>query len=197
MSLYSASIYFIYIYVDLLDACIQNSMNLNRWKYHICQVSTYIRKTHNDEEQPPDVNKGICPLVRDRNMQLVEIHNREKSLDILHDHPIVHEWINRLMCMNRDLSALFEVEGGGFFHRMGINNASGVEKWGAACTMGQSVEFHDDVTSLLQRNITLYVRKRMSYVLECLNEIRGPARQYVQYTYVEPWDTLMGPDDVF
>jgi hypothetical protein len=119
------------------------------------------------------------------------------SWDIIQDHPIVQEWRHRFMTMNSDLYTLFGAEGLGFIHRMGINNVSGVEKWGAACTMGLSIEFRDELNNSFPINLMTYVRQRVFYVLECLNEIRGDPHRYVRYKYIKPWETLLGPDNVF
>jgi hypothetical protein len=175
-------------------------MNL-RFRYRVGRFLSYFRRSHREEAQSlhlDDINDG-SHLAFQETMRDVEMYSHESLWDI-HDHPIVHEWRNRFLFMNRDLSALFAADGGGdgFITRMAINkSAAEIEKWNAACTMGISVEFQDEFTSFLQANITSYVHKRVSYVLACLRQIRGPSEQYIRCTYVDPWETLLGPDHVF
>jgi hypothetical protein len=172
-------------------------MNL-KLKYHVGRFVAYFRRSKRDQCSQLDKNDTECHIFVDENMQTVDMYSHECLWDI-QDHPIVKEWRVCLMSMNRDLSALFANCGeNGFMYRMGLNNsASELEKWNTACTMGISVEFRDEFTTLLHMNVTRYVRTRVSYVLSCLCKIRGPALQYVQYTYVDPWKTIVGPDHVF
>jgi hypothetical protein len=173
-------------------------MNL-KFKYRAGQIVSYLRRRMGGDQSSHlyEIQEGMVSsyeeIMRDMGM-----YSHDSLWDI-HDHPIVQEWRNRLLFMNRDLSALFaDDEGDGFIHRMAINkSAAGIEKWNAACTMGISIDFQDDFTSFLQANITSYVRKRVSYVLACLRQIRGPSEQYIRCTYVDPWETLLGPDHVF
>jgi hypothetical protein len=171
-----------------------------KFKNRAGELLSYFRQHRRGEGQSRHMDncKDESHLVVEENMQDDQMYSHEILWDIK-DHPIVHEWRRRLEFMNRDLSALFAGDGGdGFIHRMAVNkSASGVEKWNAACSMGISVEIRDVFTSSLQANITSYVHKRVSYVLACLCEIRGPSYQYVQYMYVDPWKTLLGPDHIF
>ena len=131
------------------------------------------------DDELETLKDDICPLVEHRQMYRVDTHYNEVT-----EHPIVQEWRARFLAMSTDLSNLFAESGDGLIHRMGLNTANGIEKWGAACTMGHSAEFIDEVTDSHSKNIMLYVRKRVSYVLVCLNTIKGPPIKYVKYIYI-------------
>ena len=168
-------------------------------KHRVGQFLSYFRRRRGGDQSshPYEIKDGSISTYEET-MRGIEMYSHESLWDI-HDHPIVQEWRNRFLCMNRDLSALFaDDEGDGFIHRMAINkSADGIEKWNAACTMGISIYFQDEFTSFLQANVTSYVRKRVSFVLSCLRQIRGPSEQYIRCTYVDPWETLLGPDHIF
>ena len=169
------------------------------WKCRAGQLLGYFRQYHAEDKSPHTDKEDTRSRGRFASVgHELRPESHKSSLDI-QDHPLVQEWRDRLMAMNSDLSALFaNNDGAGLIHRIGMNNAVGIEKWHAACTMSDSIEFQDELrTEFLHMDLTSYIRKRVSHVITCLDEIRGPSRQYVQYSYVEPWQTLLGPDHSF